>query len=40
MKTTLGALFLYNSYFINVMEDHQVKIKRKRKFHLMVTHEI
>ena len=37
MKLTIGALFLYNSYFIDVMEDYLVKIKRKRKFHLMIS---
>lgn len=40
MKVNIAALFLYNSYFLDSMDDHQIKIKRKRKFHLMIQEEL
>ena len=40
MKVNIGALLLYHSFFSETLDDHKVKLKRRRKFNLMISHEL
>lgn len=40
MKVNIAALLLFHSFFSDVLDDHKIKLKRRRKFNLMISHEI
>jgi hypothetical protein len=40
MKIYIGALLMYHSFFLDILADHKIKIKRKRKYNLMISHQL
>ncbi len=40
LKKFIGILFFFNNYFYSILEDHVIKVKRRRKFNLMIANEL